>query len=343
MKISIVVPVFNCEKHLENCIESVINQSCSNWELILVDDGSTDRSFDICNFYSNKYPETIYVYHKKNEGQFLTRKFGILKCMGDYIGFLDADDLLDKDYVETICKNIKSFSFPDSICFGFHQFGNGIDKEIKTTDSHNPIIFDSLEKRRFVYNQIIAGKLSGSMCSKVFKRDIITNCIPDENVVCSKRFAEDAYHTFTTLAHSNSILYINKTLYHYRYNLQGFSQGFETRNPEYFNSKYLFELIFNLLPIMGVDNSETRKTLYERNFNETVYFMLKFLRATKNIKRKKEIIDFDWSSYLLEGTINEIGKSTEINKSRLKVWNAFKNKNYVTIFLKEKFKRILGW
>lgn len=343
MKISIVVPVFNCEKYLRNCIESVLNQSCSNWELILVDDGSTDKSSYMCDWYADKYPETITVYHKKNEGQFLARKFGILKCVGDYVGFLDADDLLDRDYIKILCENIQSFSFPDSVCFGFYQFGNGIEKEIKATDSNKPILFDSLEKRRFVYNQIIAGKLSGSMCSKAFKRDIIINCIPYENVVGSKRFAEDAYHTFTALAHSNSILYINKTLYRYRYNLQGFSQGFERRSLDYFNSKYLFDLILNNLSLMDIDDLETRKTLYNRNFNETVYFMLKFLRATKSIKRKKEIIDFDWSSYLLEDTVNEIGKSTGMKKAYLNVWYAFKNKKYLTIFFREKFKKIIGW
>ena len=95
MKISIVVPVYNCEKYVGDCIESVINQSNDNWELILVNDGSTDKSAEICNSYAEKYRQKIFAFHKENEGQFLTRKFGILKCTGDYVGFLDADDLLD--------------------------------------------------------------------------------------------------------------------------------------------------------------------------------------------------------------------------------------------------------
>ncbi len=343
MKISIVVPVYNCENYICDCIESVINQTLSDWELILVDDGSTDGSSKICDDYSVKYTNKIFAFHKKNEGQFLTRKFGIEKCTGDYIGFLDADDLLDKDYVKTLCENIEHFSFPDSVCFGFFQFGNGSEKEISITGSKTPSYFGNLNDRRFVYKQIVNGQMPGSLWSKVFKKETISTNIPCEDIVRSKRYAEDAYHSFNALANSDSILFINKSLYYYRDNAQGFSQGFETRKPDHFNSKYLFELIHSNLSLMGIDDEETRNTLYERNFNETVYFMLKYLRSAKNFKRKKEIIDFDWSSYLLEETIDLINRKSTIKKSYLNVWNAFKEKKYLTIYIRENFKKIIGW
>lgn len=343
MYISIVVPVYNAEKHLKECIESVICQTDSNWQLILVNDGSTDGSAKICDDYSVKYSDKIFAFHKENEGQFLTRKFGIQKCTGDYIGFLDSDDLLDKDYVKCLAENIEQFGSPDTICFGFFQFGNGTSKESAVTSSDIPEHFRSLEERKLVYSKIVTGEMPGSLCSKAFKRDIITNNIPCEEVVRSKRYAEDAYHSFNVLAKSESVLFINKALYYYRDNIQGFSQGFGSRDPDYFNSKYLFELIRNNLSVMGIDNKETRKALCERNFNETVYFMLKFLRASKSINRKKEIIDFDWTAYLLTETFDEIKNNANIKKSHLNVWNAFKNKKYLTILLREKFRKTIGW
>ncbi len=341
MKISIVVPVYNCEKYINECIESVINQTNGNWELILVNDGSTDKSAEICNSYADKYPRKIFAFHKENEGQFLARKFGILKCTGDYIGFLDADDLLDKDYIKILSENISKYSFPDIVCFGFVQFGNNLNKKTKVTD--NTICFKTLDERKYVYNQIVCGQLTGSLCSKIFKKNVISDNIPDEKIVKTKRFAEDAYHSFDALAKSESVLYLNSSLYYYRNNENSFSHGFERRNPEYFNSKYLYELIKNNLGIMGIDNSETRKKLYERNFNDTVYFMLKYLRAANNTKRKKEIIDFDWSVYLLEETDHEIKNNANFNKSYLNVWHAFENKKYITIFIRERFKKIIGW
>ncbi len=341
MKISIVVPVYNCENYIDECVESVINQTNDNWELILVNDGSTDKSASICNSYSEKYPEKIFAFHKENEGQFLTRKFGILKCTGDYIGFLDADDLLDKDYIKTLSENIPEYGFPDVLCFGFVQFGNNSSKESSVSDS--VICFKTAEERKTVYEMIVNGKMPGSLWSKIFKKDIITNNIPDEKTVKTKRYAEDAYHSFDTLANSDSVLFLNKTLYRYRNNEQGFSQGFETRSLDYFNSKYLYELIERNLGVMGIDNTDTKDKLYERNFNETVYFMLRYLRAAKNTTRKKEIVNFDWSVYLLEGTIKQISSKNNFKKPYLNVWNAFRNKKYFTILLREKFRKIIGW
>lgn len=341
MKISIVVPVYNCEKYLPECIESVVNQTSGNWELILVNDGSTDKSADICNSYSEKYPEKILAFHKKNEGQFLARKFGILKCTGDYIGFLDADDLLDKNYVRVISEGLESNALPDSACFGFFQFDENSSKELPITDTVR--LFKTADERKHVYHMIVGGHMPGSLWSKIFKKDIICDNIPDEKIVRSKRFAEDAYHAFDALAKSESVLFINHSLYYYRDNAAGFSQGFENRSPDYFNSKYLYEMIENNLGIMGIDDAESREKLYTHNFNDTVHFMLKYLRASKSLKRKKELIDFDWSSYLLEGSTKLINRENKCRESYVKVWDAFRKKKYLTIFFREKFKRIIGW
>ncbi len=342
MRISIVVPVYNAEKYISECIESVINQTANNWELILVDDGSTDFSGKICDAYSEKYSNRVIAFHKENEGQFLARKYGIMKCTGDYVGFLDSDDLLEADYIKTLSHSVENFDYPDAVCFGFVQFGGKDEKETKATDS--TAYHKTAEERKNVYKQIIGGKLSGSLCSKIFKKEIIAANIPDEKIVRSKRFAEDAYHSFNVLAKSGSIMLLPNILYKYRNNEQSFSHGFDSRDPDYFNSKYLFELLENNLSLMGVDNDETRATLYSRNFNETVYFMLKYLRAAKTKKRKREIIDFDWSAYLLESTLEHIkSKPSDCKKSYLNAWIAFKNKKYFEISVREKFKKYIGW
>ncbi len=341
MKISIVVPVYNAEKYLSECIESVISQTADNWELILVNDGSTDSSGEICNSYAKKYGEKIFAFHKNNEGQFLTRKYGIMKCTGDYVGFLDADDLLEADYVKTLSRSAEVFGYPDAVCFGFVQFGGKEEKETKIADA--AAHYKTAEERKTVYTQIIGGNLSGSLCSKIFKREIITANIPDESIVCSKRYAEDAYHSFDALAKSGSVLLLPNVLYRYRSNEQGFSQGFDSRDPDYFNSKYLYELLEGNLPIMGLDDAETRAALYNRNFNETAYYMLKYYRAAKTKERKKEIIDFDWSTYLLEGTLEHIKNPSNCKKTYLNVWNAFRKKKYFEIAFRERFKKYIGW
>lgn len=104
--ISIVVPVYNVEKFLERCITSIVDQTYTNLEIIIIDDGSTDQSSAICDELV-KLDERIRVIHKMNEGLGLTRNRGIKEAMGDYICFIDSDDYIEKDYIETIYSSVK--------------------------------------------------------------------------------------------------------------------------------------------------------------------------------------------------------------------------------------------
>ena len=98
--ISVIVPVFNAEKYIENCILSILNQTYPHFELILIDDGSTDRSMSICQQFENK-DQRIKVLHQSNQGVSSARNLGILSAQGDYITFVDADDTLEKEALET--------------------------------------------------------------------------------------------------------------------------------------------------------------------------------------------------------------------------------------------------
>lgn len=340
MKISIVVPVYNAEKYLEECIESVLNQTVSDWELILVDDGSTDNSAKICDSFANKYPDKIYSFHKVNEGQFLTRQYGIEKCSGDYIGFLDADDLLNKNYVETIFKFIEVNGFYDVLSFNFARFNEAGLSETKNLQAMH---FQTPEEVKMIFGQIIDGTLTGSMCSKIFKKELIKSVGIEDGIVSEKRYGEDAFQSFAILLNANRISFLEDCLYFYRDNPKGFSQGFEQRDFEYFNTKYVFELLEDFLLKKYPDNTDFFNRLYARNFNETVYYILKFYRSAKNKARKKQAVEYDWSSFLLSETLKKLDDNTYVRKGYVKVWTAFTNKAYFEIYIREKFKRIIGW
>ena len=104
---SILVPVYNVEQYIDECIQSVLRQSYSNYELILVDDGSTDKSGAICDQYAEMYA-FVKVYHISNQGQFHARKFAIKYATGDYYLALDSDDLLEKNALEVLAKTISA-------------------------------------------------------------------------------------------------------------------------------------------------------------------------------------------------------------------------------------------
>ena len=100
MKISIVIPVYNVEAYLSECVESVIRQTHQDFEIVLVDDGSTDKSGLLCDQYALLYPQKVKAFHEPNGGPFRARLIGIREATGDLLAFLDSDDCLRKDALE---------------------------------------------------------------------------------------------------------------------------------------------------------------------------------------------------------------------------------------------------
>lgn len=120
--ISVIVPVYNVKPYLSECVDSILKQTYENFELILIDDGSTDGSGDICEEYSKK-DDRISVIHKKHGGPSSTRNVGVEFSKGDYIAFVDADDIITENYLEILYENIISYGADVSIC-KFLRFRN---------------------------------------------------------------------------------------------------------------------------------------------------------------------------------------------------------------------------
>lgn len=121
-KVSIIIPVYNVESYLKKCIDSILLQTYTNFELILIDDGSTDQSYEICDEYSLN-DKRIKVIHKINEGVSKARNLGLSISTGDYICFVDSDDWIDCDMLEYIIVNADDF---DIVQFGFRRVGHAI-------------------------------------------------------------------------------------------------------------------------------------------------------------------------------------------------------------------------
>lgn len=343
MKISIIVPVYNAERYLEECILSVVKQTNRKWELILVNDGSKDDSSKICDFYASKYNDKIKVFHKHNEGQFFTRQYGIKHSTGEYVGFLDADDTLHFNYVENVLKTVEQHNKPDVVCFEFYEKSETEEKLFELPKIEKINYFNTNEDRRNVYRHIISGGISGAMCSKVFRRDFMDSITIENEELCTKRYGEDAYQSFTLLSHAAEIVFLREPLYFYRVNEQGASKGFSNRPLDYYSTRYVFELINNCLSKWGMDNEEYKSLLYARNFNETVYYMLNYYRSAIGIGEKRRIIDYDWDTYLLDEAKKGILNNPYIRRSYLKVWKAFQKHAYCEIALRETFKKLIGW
>lgn len=115
INVSVIVPVYNVELYVNRCVDSIINQKFKNFEIILIDDGSTDNSGKICDEYAQKY-DIIKVFHKKNGGLSSARNCGIDRAKGEYIAFIDSDDFIHHDMLSTLYNNIIKYNTDISMC-----------------------------------------------------------------------------------------------------------------------------------------------------------------------------------------------------------------------------------
>lgn len=167
--ISIIVPVYNVEKYLKRCVESLVKQSYKNVEILLVDDGSTDSSGLICDELANKY-NNVKVFHKKNGGLSDARNFGIKKSKGKILSFIDSDDYIDCDMIEFLYKEMVSSNADISICSKYIDYENG--KCIEVNNSKDKLLMTK-EEALIKINSFVGFDMS--FCDKIFKRELFKN------------------------------------------------------------------------------------------------------------------------------------------------------------------------
>ena len=216
IKVSIIVPIYNVEQYIEKCIESIIGQTLSEIEIILVDDGSSDRSGYLCDQYA-KRDSRIKVIHKKNAGLVAARKTGLEYAGGEYIGYVDGDDFVEKDLFQKMYACMKN-NDADMLAVGFTR-DHGHEKE-KVSNEVNSGIFQG--KRRFdIYNKMVySGEyfkpgIIPSVWSKLFKKELLLNA--QTKVSDLIRMGEDVACTYPALLNANKIVVDNEIYgYHYR-------------------------------------------------------------------------------------------------------------------------------
>lgn len=180
-KVSIIIPVYNVSKYLRRCLDSIVNQNYEDYELILVDDGSTDGSSSICDEYHLKYPTKVKVIHQINSGVSASRNRGIEASSGKYIVFIDADDQLTSEFSDAICLLDED---TDLYCFT-HDEINERDKVISLGSNDGLIgeytsIFDFTNPDE--YTTVDNDFFVQSSWAKIYKRDTIGNARFNENL-----------------------------------------------------------------------------------------------------------------------------------------------------------------
>ena len=219
-KLSVIVPVYNTEKYLRECIDSILAQTFTDFELILVDDGSTDSSGAICDEYAGK-DLRIQVIHQQNGGATVARRSGVRVARGEYVTFVDSDDWIDKDMYRimltgesadiVICNMIRATNggmFEINCCINPGKY----DKK-KLIDCFYPVML-------FDFEQCLPA-VRPSLCNKLIRADIIRNVI--ENVADSITYGEDALCSYACILNAERIRVTDQQLYFYRDNPESVS------------------------------------------------------------------------------------------------------------------------
>ena len=205
-KISVIVPVYNVEAYLERCVESILQQTYAHFELILINDGSTDSSGQICDRLASQY-ENIKVYHIENAGVSNARNMGIQLATGSWVTFIDSDDFVTQDYLATLASAVEGLNVGFVIA-PLHHIKNGIVTDIPP-HSGKTELWSTEETMKEL---LMTTRTSFFPVAKLFKRDLLA----DEKFNTNYHLAEDAlFLTELLLKTRCSSVFIDKPVYYY--------------------------------------------------------------------------------------------------------------------------------
>lgn len=274
-KISIIIPTYNAENYIERCINSCLNQDYENVEVIVVDDGSTDKTLQICDSVTNKF-ENVKIISQKNSGVSAARNHGIEASLGDYILFVDADDYIEKDMCSQLAKNMTDEI--DMVICGYYIEKNSIQEKCSVKEARTylrrsfPECLNSLQENALLY----------TCWNKLFRKQKIKTKFP-----VGMTFGEDSVFNFHYLVECDAIKEIPYIGYHY--SMENSVSAMHRYHSNMFGmiEKEFIEIL-NCLLIVGGKEEFAQKHLMDN----VLYFFLPRLFETDAIDKRKKIIDF---------------------------------------------------
>lgn len=300
--VSIVIPVYNAEKWLDRTVACVLNQTLQDWELILVNDSSSDGSADICERYAQQ-DERIRVFHQGRSGPGIARNLGKKKATGDYIGFMDADDyILPRMYELMYDKALLMEA--DVVKCGVHRVAEGdfpegapaTDDELPESEGRWAFVEGIVDERGFVQN-LAGGRRDGSVCNLLVKKNLC------KSIQFSDQFCEDALFNLELAGKAEMIYVLRDVLYVWILREDALSAATEEKkNLEraYYNRRlfkvcdrlgdmedektYLYNLVFSLTETLSVEAFGTKNPGVVRMLNANSVFL----------DENRQYLDEDW-------------------------------------------------
>lgn len=313
MLISVIIPVYNVEKYLGKCVDSILSQTFQDIEIILVDDGSTDRSSIMCDELSTK-DSRIQVIHKRNDGPSVARNLGLKSAKGDYVVFVDSDDFwADEKCLEELINEVKRTPECDFIGFNCSYYYEVKNKVVRWCE-YAPEIQETCDTGICIKYLVASGVFPMSQCMKIIKKNVADRLEFKKGIYC-----EDIEWFIDLLKVSNKCRFINHYMYMYR------KTDIGTRS-SHFTQKQFVDL-YNLL----LKNSVQEDVLFNKDkqvhkallsfwaYEYCILLgMLGYMSKTEKMIWRPKLLKYEWLlKYRMNPKVNLLAKIRRLFGRRL--------------------------
>ncbi len=283
VRFSVNVPVYNAEKYLHECIDSILNQTFTDFELLLVNDGSTDASGAICDEYAKK-DSRVKVFHNKNQGSFATRIYAVNHSLGDYCIFCDSDDYYDSAYLER-ANELLNQEHCDMLVFRHEQVVDGVRRyqkpywdEIKA--------FTGEGKKEF-YTAMMTSVHFNSMNIKFIKTELLKSDTLDTEKYSFVKNGDDFLQSLYPVFNAEKIVFVPECYYNYRINPESLTQKID---PNIYNSIFAVRSVIWNNYLNGTDLlGENTKQVFALRSARSAMNIVKLIAQSDNLTDEEKI------------------------------------------------------
>ncbi len=324
MLFSVLVPIYNIARYLPQCVESALAQSERDFELVLVDDGSTDGSGQLCDAFFAQHPDRIRVIHQPNSGLILARRAGIAAAKGDYCVFLDGDDALEPDCLTIVRETIERHNADIVIYNNYSYFEDDQTREPNAPVFADKSVFCGEEKKR-VYRELIASWRLNNIWTKAIRTNLLQADDTPYADFAANPHTEDLLQTLYPVTHASCIVYRTKELYLYRRHSRGMTQNLELSQITRLYHAAVLRQLRAYMTQWGMDSQEELDRLSARKVNALLTLFWQYYRGAKSAAQKKAALDYDWGA-LLDEESKAYSKNPALSSIRRMQMHAVLNK-----------------
>lgn len=295
MFLSIIVPVYNAEKYLDECIESVLHQSEQDFEIVLVNDGSTDASGQICDRYHAAFPDKIRVIHQENQGSLTARLTGVHAAQGEYCMFLDSDDSYEPECLSTVRETVAQTG-ADIVIFNNYSYFEA-DGSIEPNRAAFPdgTVFSG-DTKRLAYEELISSERLNNLCMKAIKTSLLHADDTEYACFADNPYCEDLLQSLYSVTHAERIVYRDKVLYRYRRHAASVTRQIDFQRLERMFGGNKINELRRYVTIWGMDTPQHMQKLQARTTRSALTIFWLHYRAAKTMDQKRALLNFPWDT-----------------------------------------------